>query len=58
MKHHMARLSVHYGCWGWRTTSANNAVALAIPVTDALIPDYSFLSASGADVGLPDAGFQ
>jgi len=43
--------------WGWRTASANNAVALAnTPVFDALMAagPHSFLAASGADVGLPD----
>ena len=43
--------------WGWRTASANNAVALAnTPVFDGLMATrpHSFLAASGADVGLPD----
>ena len=43
--------------WGWRTTPANNAVALAnTPVFDALMAagPHSFLAASGADVGLSD----
>ena len=43
--------------WGYRTEKKNNAVAQAnTPVFDELMAKYphSFVSASGADVGLPD----